>query len=60
MKLVSAMHRRALEAPDVQAIGARLGMQMHGSTPDQLQARMKGDIAKWSNLIETAHIPKHD
>jgi len=50
----------ALQAPDVQATGARLGMQMHGSTPDQLQARMKGDIAKWSNLIETAHIPKHD
>ena len=51
---------KALEAPDVQETGARLGMQMHGSTPDQLQARMKGDIAKWSNLIETAHIPKHE
>ena len=57
---LSAAISKALEAPDVQATGARLGMQMHGSTPDQLQARMKGDIAKWSNLIETAHIPKHD
>lgn len=57
---LSAAISKALEAPDVQATGARLGMQMHGSTPDQLQARMKGDIAKWSNLIETARIPKHD
>jgi tripartite-type tricarboxylate transporter receptor subunit TctC len=51
---------KALEAPDVQATGAKLGMQMHGSTPDELQARTIGDIAKWSNLIETAHIPKHE
>jgi tripartite-type tricarboxylate transporter receptor subunit TctC len=57
---LSAAISKALEAPDVQATGAKLGMQMHGSTPDQLQDRMKGDIAKWSNLIETAHIPKHD
>jgi tripartite-type tricarboxylate transporter receptor subunit TctC len=57
---LSAAIGNALEAPDVQATGARLGMQMKGSTPDQLQARMKDDIAKWSNLIETAHIPKHE
>ena len=57
---LSAAITKALEAPDVQATGAKLGMQMRGSTPDQLQARMKGDIAKWSNLIETAHIPKHE
>jgi hypothetical protein len=35
-------------------------MEMHGSTPDELQARLKGDIVKWSTLIDEAHIPKHE
>jgi hypothetical protein len=35
-------------------------MEMRGSTPQELEARLKGDIAKWSDLIEKAHIPKHD
>lgn len=50
----------ALQLPDVQQTGQRLGMEMHGSTPAGLEARMKADIAKWSDLIEKVHIPKHD
>jgi tripartite-type tricarboxylate transporter receptor subunit TctC len=50
----------AVASQDVQTAGLRLGMEMHGSTPDELQARLKGEIEKWSDLIEKAHIPKHD
>lgn len=50
----------ALQSPKTQDAGRKLGMEMRGSTPEELAARLKGDIAKWSELIEKAHIPKHD
>jgi tripartite-type tricarboxylate transporter receptor subunit TctC len=50
----------ALQSSEAQETGRKLGMEMRGSTTEELAARLKGDIAKWSNLIETAHIPKHD
>jgi tripartite-type tricarboxylate transporter receptor subunit TctC len=50
----------ALQSSEALATGRRLGMEMRGSTPQELEARLKGDIAKWSDLIEKAHIPKHD
>jgi len=50
----------ALRTPEAQETGRKLGMQMGGSTPEELQGRLKSDIAKWSDLIEKAHIPKHD
>ncbi|HKS84488.1 MAG TPA: tripartite tricarboxylate transporter substrate-binding protein [Pseudolabrys sp.] len=50
----------ALQSPEAQATGRKLGMEMRGSTPQELQARLKNDIGKWSDLIEKAHIPKHD
>ncbi len=50
----------ALQTPEAQETGRKLGMQMRGSTPEELQARLKGDIVKWADLIEKAHIPKHD
>jgi tripartite-type tricarboxylate transporter receptor subunit TctC len=51
---------QALGSEEVQKTARNLGMEMRGSTPEELQTRMKNDIAKWSNLIEKAHIPKHD
>ena len=48
----------ALQSPEAQATGRRLGMEMRGSAPEELGSRLKNDIAKWSQLIETAHIPK--
>ena len=49
-----------LPMPDVQEKAKQLGMDMHGSTPDQMTARMKADIAKWAAVIEKAGIPKRD
>jgi len=60
---VSVRHEEAgafAAQAEAQVTGRKLGMQMRGSTPDELQARLKGDIVKWSDLIEKAHIPKHD
>jgi tripartite-type tricarboxylate transporter receptor subunit TctC len=51
---------QALASQEVQATAGKLGIEMRGSTPDELQTRMKSEIAKWSDLIEKAHIPKHD
>jgi tripartite-type tricarboxylate transporter receptor subunit TctC len=50
----------ALHSSEAQDTGRKLGMEMRGSTPDELSARLKSDITKWSDLIETAHIPKQD
>lgn len=58
-KLSTAINQ-ALQLKDVQETGQRLGMEMHGSTPAGLESRLKGDITKWSDLIEKVHIPKHD
>jgi tripartite-type tricarboxylate transporter receptor subunit TctC len=49
-----------LPLPDVQEKARRLGMEMRASTPEQMTARLKADIAKWSGVIEKAGIPKRD
>jgi tripartite-type tricarboxylate transporter receptor subunit TctC len=49
-----------LPLPDVQEKAKQLGMDMHGSTPDEMTARMKADIKKWSDVIAKAGIPKRD
>jgi tripartite-type tricarboxylate transporter receptor subunit TctC len=49
-----------LPKPEVQDKSRNLGMEMRGSTPEEMTARMKSDIAKWAAVIEKAGIPKHD
>jgi len=44
----------------VQSKAAQMGMAMKASSPDEMTARMKADIAKWGAVIANAHIPKHD
>jgi tripartite-type tricarboxylate transporter receptor subunit TctC len=46
--------------PDVQEKSQKVGMVMRGSTPAEMDKRMKDDIAKWSAVIEKAGIPKRD
>jgi putative tricarboxylic transport membrane protein len=45
---------------EIQEKGKKLGMEMRGSTPDEMTQRMKDDIAKWGAVIEKAGIPKHE
>jgi tripartite-type tricarboxylate transporter receptor subunit TctC len=49
-----------LQSPAIQDAGRKLGMEMRGSTPEQLTARLKSDIAKWTDVVEKANIPKMD
>jgi tripartite-type tricarboxylate transporter receptor subunit TctC len=49
---------RALAAPDVQAKARGLGIDAHGSTPEEMQARLARDVARWREVIDKAGIPK--
>jgi tripartite-type tricarboxylate transporter receptor subunit TctC len=58
-KLNAAM-KEVIPTPDVQSKSAQMGMEMRWSTPDDMTARMKADIAKWGAVIEKAGIAKRD
>jgi tripartite-type tricarboxylate transporter receptor subunit TctC len=49
-----------LPMPEVQERASTLGLEMRGSKPEEMTARMKADIAKWAAVIEKAGIPKRD
>jgi tripartite-type tricarboxylate transporter receptor subunit TctC len=46
--------------PALQEKAKALGMEMRGSTPAEMDKRMKDDITKWSAVIEKAGIPKRE
>lgn len=48
----------AVANPDVQKKLLDLGIEAKASTPDELEDRLKADIAKWTAVIDTAGIPK--
>jgi putative tricarboxylic transport membrane protein len=60
IEAISRAINEVLPLPDVQEKSQRLGMDMRASTPDEMTARMKSDIAKWGAVIEKAGIPKRD
>ncbi len=49
-----------IPTPDVQDRAKQMGMAMRWSTPEDMTARMKADIAKWGAVIEKAGIAKRD
>ena len=49
-----------LKMPDVQAKANKFGMEMLGSTPAEMDARTKADIAKWASVIKAAGIQKRN
>jgi tripartite-type tricarboxylate transporter receptor subunit TctC len=48
----------ALSLPDIKSAMAKFGMEARGSTVDDLRARIRRDIDKWTKVIETAGIEK--
>ena len=58
IKLLNAATNRALADPGVQQRARGLGIEMRGSTPEEMQARLARDIAKWRDVIDKAGIPK--
>lgn len=47
---------KVLQLPDVRERMAGLGMEVAGSTPDELAALVRSDIAKWSRVIRESGI----
>jgi tripartite-type tricarboxylate transporter receptor subunit TctC len=45
-------------SPDVKQKYADLGIEAKAGTPEELKARLQGDIGKWAAVIERAGIPK--
>ncbi len=50
--------RAVIPDPDIQAKALAVGMEMRASTPDEMTARMKADIARWGGVIAKGGIPK--
>ena len=55
--LNAALHE-VLADPALKKRALDLGIDAHASTPAELDARMRADIAKWGAVIAKAHIPK--
>lgn len=58
IKIINRAVDEALKSPDIQKYSTNAGMEARGMTPDALQARIKSDVAKWTQVIEKAGIPK--
>lgn len=56
-KLNAALHE-VLANPDLKKRALDLGIDAKASTPEELDARMRGDIKKWGDVIARANIPK--
>jgi tripartite-type tricarboxylate transporter receptor subunit TctC len=52
--------KRQLTTPDTQRRFVELGMSSETSTPEELDAYIKSEIAKWSKVIRAAAIPPAD
>jgi tripartite-type tricarboxylate transporter receptor subunit TctC len=50
--------REVLARDDVKEQFKKVGVEAHGSTPDELKARLVGDIKKWDAVIVKAGISK--
>ncbi len=57
---LNAAMKNVIPDVDVQGKAARMGMAMRWSTPQDMTARMKADIAKWGDVIARAGIAKRD
>jgi tripartite-type tricarboxylate transporter receptor subunit TctC len=50
--------REAVALPDVQKRMSELGLEAQAGPPEEIGARLRSDIAKWTKVIDDAHIPK--
>jgi tripartite-type tricarboxylate transporter receptor subunit TctC len=56
--LLNKAIREIVAIPEVKQRYADLGIEAQASTPEQLKARLAGDMTKWAAVIERAGIPK--
>jgi len=57
---LNAAMKAVMPDPDIQAKAQAVGMEMRASTPEDMTARMKADIAKWGDVIAKAGIQERD
>jgi putative tricarboxylic transport membrane protein len=50
--------REAIALPEVKQRLLDLGIEAQAGTPEEISARLKADISKWTKVIEDAKIPK--
>ena len=58
IQFLSKEINEALKSPDIQAKALQFGLDARGTTPDEMQARMRADIEKWGAVIEKAGLDK--
>ena len=58
VNLLSREINAALKLPDVQQKALQFGLDARGTTPEEMQARLVADIAKWAAVIEKAGIER--
>jgi tripartite-type tricarboxylate transporter receptor subunit TctC len=50
--------REVVALPDVRKRMSELGLEAQAGSPEDIGARLKADIVKWTKVIDDAHIPK--
>ena len=58
VRFLSKEINEALKSPDIQAKALQFGLDARGTTPEEMQARMRADIVKWGAVIEKAGLEK--
>lgn len=58
VKTLNAALNEVLKEPELKKKALALGIDAKGSTPDEIQSRLKSDIKKWGAVIEKAGIQK--
>jgi tripartite-type tricarboxylate transporter receptor subunit TctC len=49
---------QVLQEPEVQAKARGFGILVRGSTPQEMQARLQADVAKWATVIDKTGLAK--
>jgi tripartite-type tricarboxylate transporter receptor subunit TctC len=49
---------QVLQEPDVQAKARGFGILVRGSTPQEMQSRLRADVAKWATVIDKTGLAK--
>jgi tripartite-type tricarboxylate transporter receptor subunit TctC len=58
VQFLSREIREALKSPDIQAKALLFGLDARGTTPEEMQARMRADIEKWGAVIDKAGLER--
>ena len=58
IKTLNAALREVLDAPELKKRALELGIEAKASSPEEILARLKGDIDKWAKVIDRAGIAK--